>query len=382
MAAAVIPAERSSCLERQHRQHGDAVERANRPAGSAHPPASGCGHVDGRFAGWRTRRDRLRRQERYGCGMSSRPASSRSATLGGQTINAVAFATAGRSFRDAWPPMGTPTIWDVDKIRREGAGSRGLVPEATLQVGAERVWAVAVSPDDSQLLTAGGDEAQIWDLRSGRGGMTFARQGSVAAARFSPDSQRVITGSWDNTARIWNAATGVVELRLVGHSGYVNDAIFSPSGRQVLTASDDRTARTWDAKTGEPRRRFEGHQEGVRTAVFSPNEDRVLTASNDKTARIWDAADRRAAPRIAGHDQAVLVRGVLPRRHARDDRQRRYSRVDLGRHRRRAAESLPGSKVTPRASTRSPSRPRARAPSRPARIIPPSSGMRGPATSC
>ena len=225
--------------------------------------------------------------------------------VGGQTINALAFATAGRRFVTV-APDGNAHIWDVDKIPRDGAASRGLVPEATLQVGADRVWAVAVSPDDSQLLTAGGDEAQIWDIRSGRGGMTFARQGSVAAARFSPDSQRIITGSWDNTARIWNAATGVVELRLVGHSGYVNDAIFSPSGRQVLTASDDRTARTWDAKTGEPQRRFEGHREGVRTAVFSPNEDRVLTASNDKTARIWDAATGRLLQELKGHDQAVL----------------------------------------------------------------------------
>jgi WD40 repeat protein len=61
-------------------------------------------------------------------------------------------------------------------------------------------------------------------------------------AEFSPDGQRVVTASTDNTARVWNAATGHVIPKLEGHSGWVFSAVFSCDGQQVVTASADDTA--------------------------------------------------------------------------------------------------------------------------------------------
>ena len=36
---------------------------------------------------------------------------------------------------------------------------------------------------------------------------------------FSPDGQRIVTGSWDETAKVWEAASGRELLTLKGHSG-------------------------------------------------------------------------------------------------------------------------------------------------------------------
>ena len=52
---------------------------------------------------------------------------------------------------------------------------------------------------------------------------------SVYAASFSPDGRTVLTGSWDDTARLWDAATGR-ELARISIDSYVNDAAFSPDG--------------------------------------------------------------------------------------------------------------------------------------------------------
>jgi WD40 repeat protein len=59
------------------------------------------------------------------------------------------------------------------------------------------------------------------------------------------------------------------------------DAAFSPDGARVVTASNDQTARVWDAATGEPLTGPLEHQGTVWTAAFSPNGMRVVTASGD-----------------------------------------------------------------------------------------------------
>ena len=55
--------------------------------------------------------------------------------------------------------------------------------------------------------------------------------GAVVSARFSSDGTRVVTGSRDNDARVWEARTGQPQLTLIGHFGTVSDASFSPDGR-------------------------------------------------------------------------------------------------------------------------------------------------------
>jgi WD40 repeat protein len=108
------------------------------------------------------------------------------------------------------------------------------------------------------------------------------------SAAFSPDGTRILTASWDKTARLWNAATGQKIATLRGHDERVASAAFSPDGTRILTASWDKTARLWDAATGKEIAVLRGHGEAVWTAVFSPDGTHVATASADKTARIWD----------------------------------------------------------------------------------------------
>jgi WD40 repeat protein len=71
----------------------------------------------------------------------------------------------------------------------------------------------------------------------------------VASAQFSPDGQRIVTASYDRTARVWNAVDGRLLAILQGHTSYVQHANFSPDGKHIVTTSYDQTARVWEVLT-------------------------------------------------------------------------------------------------------------------------------------
>jgi len=103
-------------------------------------------------------------------------------------------------------------------------------------------------------------DGRRWQLHTVRG------RAHVYAVAWSPDGQRVVTGSEDHTARIWDAETGQEKVILKGHSSKVVSVAWSPDGKRVLTGGD-KTARVWDARAGESLFELTGHKPYLEKAV-------------------------------------------------------------------------------------------------------------------
>jgi WD40 repeat protein len=134
----------------------------------------------------------------------------------------------------------------------------------------------------------------------------FPHGDQVRSVAFSPDGKTILTGCWDQTARLWDAQTGRPIGEPLEHPDRVFSVAFSPDGRTILTGCGDKTARLWDAHTGRPIGQTMEHPDRVNSVAFSPNGQTILTGCWDGTAQLWDAATSRRIGRPLGQTGAVL----------------------------------------------------------------------------
>jgi WD40 repeat protein len=205
---------------------------------------------------------------------------------------------------------------------------------ATLVGHEQQILDLSMSPDGTRLVTASGDRtARIWSIpplaaaRSGRARVWSSQvtlvghKAWVRSAEFSPFGVLVLTGSYDRTARVWDAQTGECLVVQSGHQGTINAARFQASGYLMATAGADASADVWmtgnvqtpriwlaarDALVGggaDERRAGEGHDAALRAVAFRPGREgryEALTAGADGVACLWDVHDWDT-PRFVQH---------------------------------------------------------------------------------
>lgn len=115
----------------------------------------------------------------------------------------------------------------------------------------------------------------------------------LTSARYSRDGKRIVTTSWDQTVRIWDAETGTELLPLVGHigSGPVEVANFSPDGKRIVSGGGEGEVRVWDAIRGVELMTWSRSQIfPVDIAEYSPDGKYILTFGENGLC-LRDASD-------------------------------------------------------------------------------------------
>jgi WD40 repeat protein len=197
---------------------------------------------------------------------------------------------------------------DLERVARANLAnaSRDLCTLETVVTHNNRVMGVAFRPDGKAFLTGSWDKtARVWDAATGEPITAPLDAGTVYGVAFSPDGKAVLTGNNQNQARLWDAATGAPVGPALEHPKGVRAVTFRPDGRVILTGCADLHHRQWDVGTG---RVIGGpvFDDGSSWAVaYSPDARTVLAVPYDNPARLTDAATGRRQGDLLPQDGAV-----------------------------------------------------------------------------
>ena len=204
----------------------------------------------------------------------------RAASAGEGFATTLAFSPTGQRLAFSSAP-GTLSVWEPPKSQPE------LV---FLPVSLGYIAVVAFSPNGRFLAAVGavdefggGGDVWVWDLEQPAGSPMVFR-GDVRGINYmhiSPDSQHLVVGGWESTAKIWSIDQGQPVISLQGHTSVFTTLRYSPDGHFVVTASTDGTARVWDASTGAELLSFHlPGQNTVEMACFT-SDGRCLVITGD-----------------------------------------------------------------------------------------------------
>ena len=185
------------------------------------------------------------------------------------------------------------------------------VAETNIRTGEPRLkWdrhvgsieAVAFLPDSRRIVTGSSDETlRVWDAAAGKTLCVIpgAMLGAFAVA-VSPDGKRVAAGCKDGQVREFDLTTGKLLAEYAGHLGYVRAVSYDRSGR-LYSCADDGSLRVWEQGKPEAVAVLQGHRGGVLGLDVSPDGTQLVSVGRDGSVRLWDTAGRRQTQLLMGH---------------------------------------------------------------------------------
>ncbi len=183
----------------------------------------------------------------------------------------------------AHQPDSLPLRYLLTQAMRPVAAFRGELAGHT-----KDVVSVAYSPDGKYLVTGSTDETvRLWDVATAKLVRILGPHGGgLDSVKFSPDSQRVVTGALDKKVRVFRADTGENLLTVEDAGGY--RVAFTPDGKRLVLGSQSGEVRIRDAATGALLATLKEHNDRVAMFAFSPSGDELYVPSWDKKLSIWN----------------------------------------------------------------------------------------------
>jgi len=194
-------------------------------------------------------------------------------------VNACTFSPDGKLIVSAGGVLdeGELILWDA-KYGRKKKILKGHKAEVT---------DCDFSPDGRTVISVGGDKMlKFWDRISGKEILSLSgHRESISSCAYHPNGQYVITaGGFDHPNPdesfgeliLWDINKRKGHNFLPAHEKIVRTCDISPDGRIAISGSDDETLKLWDTFTKEEIFTFKGFTSEIRTCTFSPDGTQIV----------------------------------------------------------------------------------------------------------
>lgn len=198
-------------------------------------------------------------------------------TLTGHTgaIWGVTFSPDG-SFFVSTSVDGTARVWSEDGSLLE-----------TLSGHEGTIWGVDVSPDSSTIATASWDQTiRLWQRQHPLKQTLYTSSDAVTHLDFSASGDQLAAANLDGVVQLWSVADGRLVRTIGRHEVEAWSVAISPDGTYLVSGSADNTAKIWSSQ-GALLHTLTGHQDAVYTVDINPAGDIVATSSIDGVIKLW-----------------------------------------------------------------------------------------------
>ena len=166
---------------------------------------------------------------------------------------------------------------------------------------------MAFSPSGETFLSGSYDNTvRLWDVKSGKERVALlGHSDSVRTVIYSPDGNTAFSGSDDWKIKLWDLISFEEISTFSSESFFVESVDISPGGSNLIAGYGDQTIKLYDLTNGEVLKTFFGHSGNVSSVAFSPGGEKFISGSYDKTIKLWDILSGKQVRGFEAHSAAV-----------------------------------------------------------------------------
>jgi len=173
------------------------------------------------------------------------------------------------------------------------------------------ILCVEIHPINEELIMTGGVDktAVVLNRKTGRKETTLSgHTKKVSSVKFHPTKDVLMTGSADNTVKIWTkGGEGYRAARTIGlHKEEVVDLSLHATNDYLISASKDRTWAFHNIETGKSLLQVREPDDSPLTCVMLHPDGLILaTGTEDNIVRVWDLKSQKNVATFRGHKGAI-----------------------------------------------------------------------------